>query len=393
MTTLGVITFPWHQAAGTPGRSRQIEQQLLGPAANQHLLPYFGTSVSSSSVTVDNTSQAGMDKLLAMLIACGVDYISFDYYPDALGYLAPTGGIQCWEGINNGLQLFLASPMRSQIKFTLVLVGDDLGVASPPVPADWPTVQADILSYLVRPEYLKLADGRPLVYMINPAQFVAWMGSSATATAKINALRGAANRAGFPSDGICLADMSSGSLSLTANVATNYDESTASGSTAIPYSTLTTQAMTHWNQWNSDGKNHIPLCTVGFDIRPRVADNVWDTKVGTGRGLGAVETTPHLYVDGTTTLAQDVANHIKSGFDHVHANPTYCGTTDTVHVYALDEFTECGNGLMPCAQHGAADPYLQVVARTLGRQKESHAALKARGMPIVNRPDRARATY
>lgn len=391
--TLGAISFPWHQAPATTGRSRDGEIQILGPAAAHPLLPYFGTVTGSNSVTADNTGQAAMDKMLAMCIAGGMDYISFDYYADALGYLAPSGGIQVWEGINNSLQLYLSSPLRSQIKFTLMLVGDDLGVAWPPVPADWPAVQADILTYLVRPEYQRIPDGRPLVYIFDAAFFDTLMGG--TGTAKFNALRTACTTAGLPGTGVCLIDMNNnnGSNSLGADATSAYFTYPGGSGTAIPHSTLAAQAASLWSAAAAASRYYVPLCTLGYDIRPRNVTQFWDAKLGTGIGRGAVETTPNDYVDGTVTTASDIANHIKAGFDNVAANPTFAGSIGTVHVYALDEWTECGNGLLPCAQHGAADPYLQVLARTLQRQKDNPMALKARGMPIVNRPDRARSLY
>lgn len=391
MTTLGAISFPWHSAVTTTGRSLAGEELILGPSATRPLLPYFGTVTSSTTVTANNTGQAAMDKMLAMCIACGLDYISFDYYADALGYLAASGGIQVWEGINNGLQLYLASPLRSQIKFTLVLVGDDLGVAWPPVASDWPTVQADILSYFVRPEYHKIPDGRPLVYIIDAGFFDSLIGG--TGASKMNSLRSACNAAGLPGNGMCLADMAGGPLSLGADVATAYAEFTSGSGSPVAHATIAAQAVANWNAWESSGKYTIPLCTLGFDIRSRNVTQFWDQKLGTGIGRSALETASIDYVDGTTTTASQVANHIKDGFDWVAAHPVRSGPTNTVHVYALDEWTECGNGLLPCAQHGAADPYLQVLARTLQRQKDNPMALKARGMPLVNRPDRARAFY
>lgn len=391
MTTLGAISFPWHQAVTTAGRSLAGETAILGPAATRGLLPYFGTITSSTSVTADNTGQAAMDKMLAMCIACGLDYISFDYYADALGYLAASGGIQVWEGINNSLQLYLASPLRKQIKFTLLLVGDDLGVAWPPVPADWSSVQADILSYFLKPEYQKTPDGRPLTYLLSTSLFDAQMGG--TGQAKLNALRSACVSAGFPAGGMCLMALQTNSAPLGADGVSNYFEYLGGTGASISHATIAAQAASNWTAWNGSGYQHVPLCTLGYDVRSRNVNQFWDQKLGTGIGRAALETASVDYVDGSATTAIDVANHIKAGFDWVAAHPLTTSAVNSVHVYALDEWTECGNALLPCALHGAADPYLQVIARTLKRQKDSPMALKARGMPLVNRPDQARSFY
>jgi hypothetical protein len=384
-----VISFPWHQSTGP---ARTGEQSILSPAAAHPITPYLGTVTGANTVAVDTPSQAGMDKILSMLVACGVDYIAFDYYANAKNYLT-VGGIPVWEGIQNALTLYLSSPLRKQIKFSLVLVADHLGTSNPPVAADWAAVEADIVSYLVRPEFVKGSDGRPLVFMFAVNTWNSLMGG--TALAKLVSLRAAAVAAGL-TGGICIVNTETGAnvgnTQFGGDCVTAYNYVLSGAGAAVPYATYSSNLKAQWASWKTTGTYVVPCASLGWDYRSRCATQFWDTYYGTGVGNPGFETVTGDYVDGQVTTSDQVASHIKDALDFVAANPTNCAAMSTVLVNSLDENSESGNSLLPCPMH-TGDPYLQVLARTLGRQADNPMALRARGITLVNRPDRARSVY
>jgi len=121
-------------------------ERVLSPAKHQHRAPFFAVQTGPDSLTFKPLSQEIMDTEIGYALRAGIDYWAFDWYPPG-------------SGLELARNFFLSSTKRAQLKWCVTL-----GTNPFDMHRDAPWLAAEF----AKPEYQKVPDGRPLVYLFTP---------------------------------------------------------------------------------------------------------------------------------------------------------------------------------------------------------------------------------
>lgn len=311
---------------------RTAMETSLGPAQYQWRLPFFCTTPTSSTAVCTGT-QADMDAEIEYAVEAGLDYWAFFWY-----------GIGSTNGMDASWDLYQSSPYRNSINWCLYIAGvDDLA-------AEVTNNMAGLVSYMQQDNYQLTAQGRPLIYVYDDSA------SKTTLAADIAAIRSAAASASLPDPYIVFTQSTPDDT-----VTTTYDfDATTSYAIgggvagAQPYTALDTAARARWTAQAAETVDVIPMCTMGWDRRPRVTNTVpWETPSGS--------VNDYYY----PTYMEHISNHIDACLDWVRDNPTEV-PSNVVLCYAWNEHDE-GGWICPTKANGGDNKsHLNAVKAVLG---------------------------
>ena len=145
----------WHGDAGKELYANSPKNELwppglaveraLSPKHWHYRLPFYAKVISDNEVQVRANSRKVMDQEIAYASKAGLDYWAFlTYAPD--------------NPMSIGLNLYLSSRDNSRIRFCMILALIRLDAL--------PEETARIVGYLKHKQYVKVLDGRPLLFML-----------------------------------------------------------------------------------------------------------------------------------------------------------------------------------------------------------------------------------
>ncbi len=329
----------WHGDKSLVGRA---VERSLGPGRWHDRLPFFGRIVSEDRVEVRGDTQAVVDREIAYAAGAGLDYWAFCYYPDA-------------PAMNYGLDLYLTSPHRGDLRFCLLLQSAHLGAAK-----DWAATVEVLVNYLKRPTYQKVMGDRPLVYLYlnGRDELRRLFGPGDEPRRAFDALRAAARAAGLGNPYLVLQDWSPTAAAEQAR-AFGFDAigayaTTGGGQGRQPYAALANHVRGFWEQCRNTGSPVVPLVMAGWDRRPRIENPMpWES----GQLAESLETSLHYTAPEPGELAALLGDAIEWSLRHKEANPA-----GAILIYAWNELDE-GGWLVPTLREG--DARLRAIGKVL----------------------------
>jgi hypothetical protein len=275
----------------------QVEASL-SPSVYHDRVPFYGSEVAADRIEARCTTQAIVDQEIAYASAAGIDYFAFVAYA--------TG-----SGLDLGRKLYLSSAYRGDVGFAIIKES-----------YSWSAMAtAELLSLFQMPEYVKVAGGKPLLYVL---------GSSGVSKAQIDEIRTAAVQAGLPTPYIALMRTDSNLATVTdlGLDALSMYATTWIGDGAA-YATLAGTDVSQWEYGSSQGYHVVPHVTAGWDKRPRHDHPVsWEADPG-----------PNAWVAMPTPA--ELAAHTQEALDWIGTH-AMASDARTAIVYAWNEFDEGG---------------------------------------------------
>lgn len=269
---------------GLDGDVGKGSEQVLGLAKYQHRAPFFVAAAGADSIRFKPYSQEIMDTEMDYAVHAGIDYWAFCWYPPGCG-------------LEVARNLFLSSRKPKRPKWCVIL-----GTMTFDMGRDAPWLAAEF----AKPEYQKVLDGRPLVYVFTPIP-----------NADLSALRELSLKSCGKSPYVAM-------MGWTAT-------SAAKACEAVGADAITRYAGGEWGSWEdyTKVKDLIPNVGIGWDPTPfRDTPMPWYPPVAKG------------FVGSTATPKQIVAG-MDAAFSWIRANPTKV-PANTLLIYAWNEHAEGG---------------------------------------------------
>jgi hypothetical protein len=307
----------------------------LAPKQWRHRLPFYSRIVSDDEVDVRGDTQEVMDLEIAYAHAAGLDYWAYCY--SLSDPSDPAKG-------NYGVRLHLASKRRNDMNFALILMAQGYWG-----PKDGFPRAVDAYVRLFRePNYQKVLDGRPLLYVFYVEKMPGYFGSEAAVKQALDLLRSKSVEAGLRPPYIA-AQVFHAPLgaryvdSMGFDAISAYASAPAQGTQEYPYQVLAKGTRDFWESCKATGKKVIPIVSAGWDNRPRRADAKRFEKVygSPPSGPWFAEPTP-----------QELADSLRSAIQWMEENPT-TAEANAVIIYAWNESDE-GGWLVPTLHEGTA---------------------------------------
>lgn len=282
-----------------------IVERTLGPATWHDRLPFFAIELNNDSVQVRGNTQQVIDQEILYAAEAGLDYWAFNYYNPG-------------TGLDSALRLYLNSPHRNRIKFSLILASGDYLLQ--------PETRQILTNYFHMSNYQTVLNGRPLVYIL---------GSSSLTQEMVESLRTSGNTKPY------LVYLGWSARQTTRAVEKyGFDAGSAyaqRGGSGQPFVTLAREAEKEWDNSRLGGIKVIPWVTTGWDPRPRIEHPVpW------------IDYPENEWTE--PAKPNEIARHLKNALKW---NTTYPKTAETnaILVYAWNEFDE-GGWLCPTLYYG-----------------------------------------
>lgn len=293
--------------------------------------PFFAEVVSTNQVVIRGGA-AEIRKEIDFAADAGLDYWAFCVYEKD-------------DNLSRALNLYLEAPNRDRINFCLNLQGGHFGKGG------LEAATARISRYveaMKRPEYQTVLEGRPLVYLLFPANLIKpfALGSETKAAQLIQEFRVQAKAAGLKNPYIVFQDYSAGDVDVCrekygADAIGAYAANTGwHDCTYAKYRDYVEQ--TFWPSFQETGSEFVPLVATGFDMRPRIETGVsWDA--------GATNLNIKMYHDQPSP--SELGQHLAASFEYVEEHRDQV-PANAVLIYAWNEFDE-GGWLCPTLGDGS----------------------------------------
>jgi hypothetical protein len=286
-----------------------VVERTLGPDHWHYRLPFFAVKLDKNKVHVRGNTQKIMDQEILYAADAGLDYWAFNYYSPG-------------SGLDSALKLYLRSPHRNAIKFSLILPPGDYLLET--------EMRKILTNYLKMPNYQTVLNGRPLVYIF---------GNNKLTQEMVDSLRASGNTANHLKP--YLVYLASSMTQVKTMIETyGLDAGSAyaqQGEGGKPFVNLAREAEKGWNTYRLGGIKVIPWVTTGWDPRPRIENSTpW------------VNYPQNAWVQPAKPI--DIATHLKNALQW---NAAYPNTAETkaVLIYAWNEFDE-GGWLCPTLYYG-----------------------------------------
>jgi hypothetical protein len=291
---------------GAPAVLDQLHFQTNPDLATDFSVDNVSVEITES-VNADATSQAIMDQEIQYASDAGIDYWAFDYYPQ--------------QPLARARELYLSSTKRNLINWCAILdgnfgFGDDF----------WANL-AVLVARMAEPNYQKVLDGRPLVYII----------AGATA-GRVTAIRSKAAEAGLADPYVVVTGwtaQSAAGLKTTVGADAVSRYATGPATAGAPYSEVIEDESALWPEYAAAASQVIPTVSTGWDPRDRHDYPApW----------GAQPDTSYLGDDdfwSQQATPEQIATHLKSA---IHWTKTHSPVTaaNSVLIYAWNENLEGG---------------------------------------------------
>jgi len=293
----------------------------LGPGRYHWRLPFSAAVVSEDEVRIDGYTQEIIDREIAFAKAGGLDYFAFLLY-------------EADSPMSQGLSLYLSSAHKQDMPFCAIAGPNTFGNA-----AQFPQRMQRIIDLMGEPSYLKVAGGRPLLYVfrVNEDWLAAWGGPD-NARKLFDGLRAAVQAAGHGDPYIVAmndtAEQGKAVLDVIgAQAITAYARTGSDDQLGTPYQKLAEAAYGFWEECAATGAEVVPLCMAGWDRRPRVEHPVsWETWQKPNAGIERYYQSP---------TPEELASHVRDALDWTAADEARC-PAQAVIVYAWNEHDEGG---------------------------------------------------
>ena len=269
---------------GLKGDVGKGSEQVLGLAKYQHRAPFFVAEAGADSIRFKPYSQEIMDTEIDYAVRAGIDYWAFCWYPPG-------------SGLEIARNLFLSSKKQERPKWCVIL-----GTMTFDMARDAPWLAAEF----AKPNYQKVLDGRPLVYLFTPMS-----------RADLSALREFSLKTCGKSPYVAMMGWDAASA--------------VQACEQVGADAITRYAGGEWTSWEAYAKvkELIPNVGIGWDPTPfRDTPMPWYPPVAKN------------FVGSTATPEQMVAV-LESAFHWTRANPTK-NPANTLLIYAWNEHAEGG---------------------------------------------------
>ncbi|MEI6210145.1 MAG: glycoside hydrolase family 99-like domain-containing protein [bacterium] len=311
----------WDAFYGQEGAVKEVERSM-GPKKFHFRLPFFAKIRSDAKVTIDGDSQITMDREIAYAADAGLNYWAFvDYWEE--------------KGLSIALRRYLDAKDKRGLRFCFIEEGARLEGHRETA---WPR----LVKFFKNPDYLKVADGRPLMFVFGkPAKLD---------RADFLKLGEACTAAGLRKPYLVLMGW---------NPQNDWKEAQGLGFDAVsayaaggqyqgamwPYAQLTNHVKNYY--WGTCRQHGIPTVTfaaAGWDTRPRIEHpQSW-------RKCKAVPdpTPPALQkplIDAVTATPGQLTTHLKDAIEWTVQNRDLT-PANAVIIYAWNENDE-GGWLIP----------------------------------------------
>lgn len=314
----------WHGAKGMPGLA---VQEALGPSRWRNRVPFFGKVVDDDHVLIDGTDQGVMDREIDYAASAGLDYWGFLLYQPA-------------DPMSIGLARYLSSRRRDRIRFCAVTECSRWGD---------PAFFDRLSDLMTEPGYVKVLDGRPVIYLgfIKQETVAKTWGDEAGYRRAIDRFRSDAIRKGAGNPYLVIMDFNPAAGRrwldvIGADALSAY--ATSGGGMAAPYAALAAHAEQFWQRCADTGAAVAPIVMSGWDRRPRVLRPMpWETWQKAGVGLDK-------YYEPPTPA--ELAAHLGRALAWIDAHPIEAAARLAL-IYAWNENDE-GGWLMPTLGEGTA---------------------------------------
>jgi len=348
--TLGAIRWDaWYDPED--GAIAHKAEQALGPHEYHYRMPFFGRETGPDSVQINGDRQDVMDEEIKAASDAGLNYWAFVHYAGK-------------DPLNNGLDLYLSSPLRNKMPFGLIVS----------LESDIPYFEADtkrIIELILEPGYFEVLGNRPLLYVLSTSdEQLTRAGGIDRAAAWIQTVREQVQRQGKANPYIALSQGNPARalyLSKRLGVDANGLYATPMGQFGgAPYSALVQTTEANWDTLAATGLQIVPNIMTGWDNRPRQRDShFWDKVPET------VSRLDHYYQQGTPhEIAQHVIDAIKWIANHPSASPA-----NTALIYAWDECDEGYGALVPTfdpANPAGDRSRIKALAAALAAERAAH---------------------
>jgi len=306
--------------------------RTLGPNKYHYRLPYFALSNGDNSVDFPAYTQAQMDSEIRYAAYAGIDYWAYGWYP--IG-----------SGMDTARNLHVSSALRDKVKMSAILGVSTFGEAE----------QEQLIGYFKESFYIKVQDGRPLLFFY----------TNTNALATIISIQQDCLAAGIPLP-YCVS-MEGAATGMDAVSAYS-----ATGTNGASFSSLAQSAEAKWDTQKNAGSKVVPLVSTGWDARP-IYDNpvTWTTA------------TANSWVQTPTT--NEISAHLQDSINWTKNN-TSTTMANTVLMYAWNEHDE-GGWLCPTAKVDASGNVLTSSGQNLvntDRIDALHNLLRPVSIPTIN---------
>jgi hypothetical protein len=309
-TTIGAIRWDaWFADTVNPYERNLADRRWHGR------LPFYARIIAGTGVEVRGDTQDAVDREIAYARAGGIDYWAFLYYSPGIR----ADGFN-HDHMNRARRLYLSSRRKRDVGFCLIV-----GPKHPDAEI------GEFVEMMQEPSYQKVADGRPLLYIMywDPTHTPeAWFGSTEACRAYMDALRARAVAKGLGNP-YCVALTQEPEILAAAAPAAGIDAIGAYTSWGGPdYAGLCAAQVRYWDRMRGTGCSVVPNVSAGWG--------------GPRDGLG----------DTLQPTPGQLAGHVRSAFGWIAANPA-AAEAGTMLIYAWNEVDE-GGWLVPDQGQGTA---------------------------------------
>ena len=148
-----VGSIRWDAWYGSDGPVTALEKSL-GPPKYHFRLPWFATVTGEATVKIDGDRPEIMAREIEWAATAGLDYWAFVDYGDS-------------GALSRGLRGYLAADDKRGVKFCFVEEGERLDGSD--LAKMWPR----LVGHFQRADYVKVLDGRPLLFVFGPPKKLA----------------------------------------------------------------------------------------------------------------------------------------------------------------------------------------------------------------------------
>jgi hypothetical protein len=308
------------------GNARQA-QNALGPKAYQYRAPWFSEVLNDYQINATG-NQANIDSEIVCAHTAGLKYWAYAQYSP----------IDTNSMFLNAWNLHQTSSIKNLMNWCWIAVSDTLFGAT----GNFSTQVGLYVSWFQQPNYQKVLNGRPLLYLFFTSVGSSW-GNNSNFADMITALRAACVSAGLatpyivimgpvPNSGQFLADVGADAISSYLGITPVAQPAT--------FLSMNTTVAAFWDQMVNTGYSVIPICQTGWDTRPRKQNpEPWNVNVYKPPYSGLLN-----YV--TPGTPSEIAAQLQACVNFTNANPTKCPSTAII-IYSWDECDEGGGALIP----------------------------------------------
>lgn len=286
-----------------------VVERTLGPAHWHYRLPFFAVQLNKNKVYVRGNTQQILEREIRFASEAGLDYWAFNYYGPR-------------TGLDTALKLYLNSPNRNKIKFSLILAPGGYLLKT--------ETRQILANYFQMSNYQTVLNGRPLVYIFGNANLTPEI---------VDSLRTIGNTTNSVKPYLVYLGWSISQVH-TAIEKYGFDAGSAyaqPGEGGQPFVNLAQEAEEGWNTYRLSGIKVIPWVTTGWDPRPRIENTTPWMKYAQNQWVQSAKPV-------------EIATHLQNALEW---NETYPQTAETkaVLIYAWNEFDE-GGWLCPTLYYG-----------------------------------------